>query len=61
MKYYVTYILQGSYTIEVEANNITEAEEKADPIWQEADFGDADEIDGRIYKVSSKGVTHYEF
>lgn len=59
MKYYVTYILHGSYSVEVEACNAIEAEEKADKLWQEADFGDADEIDGRLYKVSMKGGTNY--
>lgn len=60
MKFEVTYVIYGSYSIEVEANNPDEAESKADLIWQEADFGDADEMDGRIYKVSSKGETYYE-
>ena len=60
MKYYVSYVIYGSYSVEVEANNPDEAEVKADKIWQEADFGDADEIDGRVYKVSSKGGVHYE-
>lgn len=60
MKYTVTYVLYGRYIVDVEANNIEEAEYKADLKFQEADFGEASDIDGRIDNVRSKGGVHYE-
>lgn len=62
MKYYITYIIQGSYVTEVEAENQKEAEDKADKNWQEADFGDAADIDGKIYHIETEeGKEEYYF
>lgn len=60
MKFTVTYNILGKYVVEVEACNALEAEEKADQYYQEADFGDIDEIsEGFIYKVESAGGRNY--
>lgn len=60
MRYTVTYVLYGQYSVDVEANNIEEAEYKADLKFQKADFGKASDINGRIDNVKSKGGVHYE-
>lgn len=61
MKFTVTYNILGKYKIEIEANNVFEAEEKADKYYQEADFGDLSEIaEGFIYSVTGGGETQYE-
>ena len=62
MKYYITYIIHGAYVTEVEAENQKEAEDKADKNWQEADFGDANNIDGKIYCIETEnGKEEYYF
>lgn len=62
MKYLVTYNIFAKYETTVEANNVYEAECKADLNYQEADFKDITEIlDGYVYSVTSEGgKTHYE-
>ena len=45
-KHYVTYRVHGTYTAEVEANDIKEALAKADIAFSEADFGESANIDG---------------
>lgn len=62
MKFLVTYNIFGKYEVLVEANNAIEAEEKADEIYQEADFGVMKEIvEGHVYSVKSeKGDVRYE-
>lgn len=61
MEYEVTYCIIGKYKVKVTANNITEAEEKADAIYQDTEFGDLTEItDDFLYSISGGGKTHYE-
>ena len=48
MKYICTMRIWGRFVTEVEAENAEEAERKADEAWQNADFGDATEIDGEL-------------
>lgn len=46
MKYYVKYSLRARYIAEVEADNLEEAMEKAEMKCWDADFGDAEDIEG---------------
>lgn len=54
-KYYVTYHVDASYTAEVEAGSIKEALAKADRDFSEADFGEAEDIDGSAKTVEDEG------
>lgn len=47
MKYYVTYKVEARYIARVEADNIEEARNKAGEEFFDADFGVAEDIDGR--------------
>lgn len=51
MKYICTMRIWGSFVTEVEADNAKEAEKKADEAWQNADFGDATDLDGEVIRV----------
>ena len=51
MKYYVTYKIDARYIAEVEAENIEEAKKKAEGKFLDADFGEAEDIDGEIIIV----------
>ena len=46
MKFYVTYKIDARYVVEVEANDLKAAREKASEMFAEADFGEAQDIDG---------------
>ena len=46
MKYYVTYRIDARYVAEVEANSLEEAMDKAEVEYIDADFGEAEDIDG---------------
>ena len=46
MRYYVTYKIDARYVAEVEALNIGEAKEKAESFFSDADFGEAQDING---------------
>jgi hypothetical protein len=46
MKYYVTYKIDARYIAEVEAENIEEAKQKAEDKFLDADFGNAEDING---------------
>lgn len=51
MKYYVTYKIDARYIAEVEAENIEEAKQKAEDKFLDADFGNAEDIDGEAIIV----------
>lgn len=51
MKYYVTYKIDARYIAEVEAENIEEAKKKAEGKFMDADFGEAEDIDGEAIIV----------
>ena len=51
MKYYVTYKINARYIAEVEAENIEEAKQKAEGKFSDADFGEAEDIDGEAIIV----------
>ena len=51
MKYYVTYKIDARYIAEVEAENIEEAKQKAEVKFLDADFGEAEDIDGEAIIV----------
>lgn len=53
-KHYVTYRVHGTYTAEVEANDIKEAFAKADIAFSEADFGESANIDGSLAFVEDE-------
>ena len=44
MKYYVDFIVNGRYTAEVEADFIEEAKELAKHKWENADFGELEDV-----------------
>jgi len=61
MKYYVNYSIRARYIAEVEADSIEEAREKAEMEFCDADFGEAEDIEGRVIKVEDEvGNTTYE-
>ena len=47
MKYYVTYRITARYIAEVEADSLEEARKKAEREYWDADFGVAEDIDGK--------------
>lgn len=51
MKYYVTYKIDARYIAEVEAENVEEAKKKAEGKFLDADFGEAEDIDGEAIIV----------
>lgn len=51
MKYYVTYKLEARYVAEVEAETLEEARKKAEEKYQDADFGEAEDINGEAIIV----------
>lgn len=46
MKYYVTYKIDARYIAEIEAENIEEAKRKAEGKFLDANFGEAEDVDG---------------
>lgn len=54
MKYYVTYKIDARYIAEVEAENIEEAKKKAEGKFLDANFGDAEDIDGEAIIVEDE-------
>ena len=51
MKYYVKYTVEARYIAEVEADSLEEAMELAQNKFSEADFGEAEDIDGDVICV----------
>ena len=54
MKYYVTFKVDARYIAGVDAENIEDAKSKALEAFQEADFGDAEDIDGEAVVVEDE-------
>ena len=54
MKYYVTYRIDARYIAEVEANNLDNAIKKAREEYYDADFGEAEDIDGEEVVVEDE-------
>lgn len=54
MKYYVTYKIDARYIAEIEAENIEEAKKKAEGKFLDANFGDAEDIDGEAIIVEDE-------
>lgn len=54
MKYYVTFALDARYIAEVEADNLEDAMKKADEEYMNADFGAAQDIDGKKVTVEDE-------
>lgn len=60
-KFYVTYKIEARYVVEVEADDLEEAKEKAEEEWDSADFGEAENIEGELIIVEdAKGNYIYE-
>jgi len=53
-KYYIKMRVDARFTPEVEADSIAEAKKKAEIAFSEADFGDAEDIDGEIIHVEDE-------
>ena len=61
MKYYITYKIEARYVAEVEADNLKQAMKKAESEYLDADFGEAEDIDGEMIAVEDeKGNFVYE-
>ena len=54
MKYYITFKVDARYIAGVDAENIEDAKSKALEAFQEADFGDAEDIDGDAIVVEDE-------
>lgn len=54
MKYYVTFKVDARYIAGVDAENIEDAKSKALEAFQEADFGDTEDIDGEAIVVEDE-------
>lgn len=54
MKYFVKYRFEACYTAEVEADNLEEARKKAEEAYINADFGQAEDIDGEAVAVEDE-------
>lgn len=53
-KYYVTMKIDARYIVEVEANSLKEAKEKANYEFEGADFGVAEDIDAETIIVEDE-------
>lgn len=51
MKYYVNYTVEARYIAEVEADSLEEAMELAQDKFFEANFGEAEDIDGDVIYI----------
>lgn len=54
MKYYITYKIEARYITEVEADNLEETMKKAESEYLDADFGEAEDIDGEMIVVEDE-------
>lgn len=54
MKYYVTHRISARYVVEVDAENIEEAKKEAEIKFSEADFGEAEDIDGTLIVIEDE-------
>ena len=55
MKYYIKYAIDGRYVVEVEADSLEEALDKADEKYCNADFGALEDIiDAEIVRVEDE-------
>ena len=54
MKYYVTHKIEARYIVEVEANNLEEAMDKAEQMYVDADFGEAEDIEGEMIIIEDE-------
>lgn len=52
--YYVTYRVDARYTAEVQADNLEDALELAGIVFSDANFGDAQDIDGEQITVEDE-------
>lgn len=61
MKYYVTLAVDTRINIEVEANNLEEAEVKAQEEFMEVDIGDLDYADSFVVSVEDENGIFVEY
>lgn len=54
MKFYVTHSVQARYISCVEADNLEDAKKKADDKFSDADFGEAQDIDGEAIVIEDE-------
>lgn len=60
MRYRIGFRLSARYIAEVEANSLKEAKEIANEQYENADFGEAEDIDGEIKFVEDKNGNRIE-
>ena len=61
MKYYVTLAVDTRINIEVEANNLEDAEVKAQEEFMEVDIGDLDYADSFVVSVEDENGVFVEY
>ena len=61
MKYYVTLAVDTRINIEVEANNLEEAEVRAQEEFMEVDIGDLDYADSFVVSVEDENGVFVEY
>ena len=61
MKYYVTLAVDTRINIEVEANNLEDAEAKAQEEFMEVDIGDLDYADSFVVSVEDENGVFVEY
>lgn len=54
MKQYAVYEVTGRYVVEVESNSVEDTIKQSEVKFSEADFGEAQDIDGKIIAVEDE-------
>jgi hypothetical protein len=54
MKYYVTYVIDGRLTVEVNANSLEEAVTKADYAYDDANLGKTEVVDSFLSLIEDE-------
>lgn len=54
MRYNVTFKIEARYIARVDANNVKNAIKKAESCFEDADFGEAEDIDGNALIVEDQ-------
>ena len=60
MNYYVKFKIDARFVADIEADSIEEAKQKATIAYQNADFGEAEDIDGEIIIIEDENGNFLE-